>query len=258
MLLLPVIMLLFCVIMVIGIISSSLSNVANGGQVIYNEAEFQDYANTQYAAAFGESTAYEDNILLVFLTNEAADGYYTIAWVGDNVKGDINYMFGDETSEYGVAVLGNINSQYYAYSLDSNLADVVDSMTARIERLGFESSFKRESDRSVMTEPQLVNYTELDLTEATVLPSLKNFTEKTGIPLVIVVEDMEEVFGKTITEVDWFSVVAVLIFAAVAIYMIVGAVRSRKNSQTGKNNNQSNGGNTDNNGGEYYNSYEYR
>ena len=65
------------------------------GGIAYDEATMQDYANDKYMQYFGSSSAVEDNILLVMLTNEECDGYYTIAWVGDNIDSSINNMFGE-------------------------------------------------------------------------------------------------------------------------------------------------------------------
>lgn len=246
----PIIMLVVASMFLFGVIGSSFSTVANGGRVVYDEAAFQDYANTQYAAAFGSSSAYEDNLLLVFLTNEEADGYYSIAWIGDNVKSEISNMFGDETTEFGVVVLGNINSEYYAYSLDSNLANVVDTMTSHISRLGLESSFKKQTDRSSMAEPMFINNTSFSMTKDTVEDALDEFTATTGIPIVIVVEDMEEVFGKTVTTTDWSGIILSIGFIALAIFLIVKAIKERKNTNNGNNN-----GTNSQNG---YNSYEYK
>lgn len=254
MLVAPIIMLIFSLVFLFASVSSSFAVLSDGGRVVYDEAAMQEYANVQYASAFGDSSAYEDNLLLVFLTNEEADGYYTIAWVGDNVKPEISYMFGDETTEYGVTVLGNINRDYYAYSLDSNLADIVDSMRVKIGRLGLDSSFRRDSDRTELAAPLFVNNTALALTEATVMPALAAFTEQTGIPIAIVVEDMEEVFGKTVTGIDWFGLLVALAFVAVAIFLIAQAFKNKKNASSSK---QENNGNSDNNDGGYYNSYEY-
>lgn len=162
--------------------------------IVYSEETMQDYANEKYKEYFGSSTAYEDNILLVFLTNDACDGYYTIAWVGDNIISEINNMFGEYT-EYGQILSNTINSNYYAYSLDTNLADAMTQMTLAVSSENFDSSFRQQSDRSVMTESKIVNLTSLDLTEETVNSSLQHFTELTEIPCVIVVDSVEKVFG---------------------------------------------------------------
>lgn len=169
--------------------------IVNG--IVYDEATMQDYANVKYQKYFGSSSAVEDNILLVMLTNEACDGYYTIAWVGDNVADEINTMFGEYT-EYGDELYNNID-EYFAYSLDSDLADVVKAMTQHIEALGLSSSFNFESDRSNLADSKFVNMTTMDLTPEIVNTALEEFTDKTGIPMVIVVDSAEKVFGVTTT-----------------------------------------------------------
>ncbi len=161
--------------------------------VVYDEATMQDYANVKYQKYFGNTSATEDNILLVFLTNEECDGYYTIAWVGDNVDYSINEMFGEYT-EYGDALYNNVD-EYFGYSLDTDLASVVKEMTQHIESLGLSSSFNWESDRSNLADPKFVNTTTMDLTPEIVNNALEEFTAKTGIPMVIVVDSAERVFG---------------------------------------------------------------
>ncbi len=162
--------------------------------VVYDEGTMQDYADEKYQQYFGTSSAYEDNILLVFLTNEAADGYYTIAWVGDNIDYSINAMFG-EYSEYGDALYQHINTDYFGYSLDTDFARVIDEMTKSIEALGLTSSFVGESDKSAVAESKFVNLTGFELTADVVDSALNNFTAKTGIPCVTVVDYAERVFG---------------------------------------------------------------
>ncbi len=168
--------------------------------IIYDEATMQDYANVKYNKYFGNTSATEDNILLVFLTNEACDGYYTIAWVGDNIDYDINEMFGEHTL-YGTSLYQNIDD-YYAYSLDTDLAQVIKDMTEQIASLGLATSFNMESDHSRMSEPKLVNQTSMDLNYEVVNSALSEFTDKTGIPIVIVVDYAEKVFAESSVTVD--------------------------------------------------------
>ncbi len=163
--------------------------------VIYDEGTMQDYANTRYKEVFGAYGNYEDNILLVFLTNEEADGYYTIAWVGDNIKTEINEMFG-EYSEYGKYLTEYINTDYYAYTLDMNLSDVVTAMTKSISEAKLGSSFRVDYDHDKAAESRLYNYdTRLDISKEVVDDALQKFTTTTGIPCVIVVDSAERVFG---------------------------------------------------------------
>lgn len=250
----PIIILLVVGILLFGIIGSAISNVANGGIISYDEQVFQQYADKRYAEEFSASSAYEDNLLIVFLANEEADGYYAIAWVGDNIRGEINEMFGDETTAFGYTMRGSINSEYYAYSLDSNLASVMEKMTAKITALGLTSSFRSQSDRSRTVASHMTNHTELPLAQTVVDGSCQSFTEATGIPVVIVVDTMENVFGKTLPMSDIFIVLVLVAVAVVAIVIIIKRVKNnRNNGGNDNNNNANNGGNYNRNNN--YNRY---
>lgn len=162
--------------------------------IVYDEATMQDYANSRYEEVFGAYDGYEDNILLVFLTNDEADGYYTIAWVGDNIRSEINEMFGEYTA-YGQYLDEYINDTYYAYSLDTDLAEVVAAMESSITAMNFDSSFRKAPASVEGKKSEIINYTNLDLTKELVDDFLISFTENTGIPMVIVVDRAETVFG---------------------------------------------------------------
>ena len=216
-----------------------------GQEDMYNEATMQDYANDKYMQYFGSSSAVEDNILLVFLTNEACDGYYTIAWVGDNIADDINYMFGEYT-EYGDALYNNVD-EYFAYSLDSDLADVIETMTNHITDLGLSSSFYWESDRSNLADSKFVNMTSMDLTTEIVHRAITDFTAKTGIPMVIVVDSAEKVFGAVTTTDNTVTVepavpkinttliitiAVIVVFFAVAVGVYIWTNKSKSKAKT--------------------------
>ncbi len=160
----------------------------------YDEGTMQDYANEEYKKAFGDYEGYEDNILLVFLANETADGYYTIAWVGDNVKTEINEMFGEYT-EYGEYMNQYINTNYYGYTLDNNLADVIRAMEMSIIDRNLGSSFRSEAALTEGKTSGLINYTDFDIAKDVVDDAAESFAKSTGIPLVIVVDMAERVFG---------------------------------------------------------------
>lgn len=163
-------------------------------QFIYDENAFQDYADSVYAEEFGNSTAYEDNILLVFLTeDDQYYEYYYIAWVGDHITTDINYMFGNEETELGVAVSNAITTASYKYSLDANIAQIINTMEQNISELNTDSSFNCDENH-IQTQSHLTNKTTLKLTEQTVNDALNSFTESTGIPIVVVVDDISDVF----------------------------------------------------------------
>ena len=253
--LLPVILIFFAVVMLISAIGGNLvierepapndTYYDSGLSVQYDENVFQDYANTQYEAAFGQSSAYEDNILLVFLTeDEEYYDYCYIAWVGDHIETDINYLFGSDETELGQAISDSVNAASYKYSLDSDLARVVQTMQKHVASLGLPGSFQCDENRS-RSRSYLINDSTLDLTEDTVNTALQSFTDATGIPMVIVVEDMADVFGRSQSisdfeghtdnidaprqsEISAFSVVIAICLAALAVWLIVRAIRKRR------------------------------
>lgn len=187
---------------VVGINSNDIKDWASDFQIEdtynedggYSESLFQEYTNDKYQEIFGKTTCYEDNILVVFLTTDANDGYYTIAWVGDNLRYEVTDLFGNEQTALGDAMSDSI-SDYHGYSLGSNLAQVVDKMTDSVTGLGLDSPYKSEADRSTVAESKVYNYSNCEFTEDTVNTSLKNFTDKTGITFCIVVENETTVFG---------------------------------------------------------------
>lgn len=215
--------------------------------IIYDEATMQDYANEKYMQYFGDSSAVEDNILLVFLTNEEADGYYTIAWVGDNINYEINSMFGEYT-EYGDALSQYINTNYFGYSLDTDFVSVINEMTQKINDLGLSSSFVSESDKSgVIPESKFANLTGFELSTEIVDAALKVFTERTGIPCVIVVDYAEKVFNyvgsqsgeqvvtsATVSSGFGIGVIALIAIVTVGIIVAIIVINNKKKPKTKK------------------------
>lgn len=239
MMMMPIIVLLIAgslILSVVGSVGSSISNVSSGGQIRYNEQTMQNYADKQYAVEFGKAEEYEDNILLVFLVDEGYDGYYTIAWVGDNIKSDINDMFGNEYTEYGREMKENIPS-YFENSLGRNLASVVDGMTDNIVNLGLKSSFIKNTTSPGNYKSHLTNNSSLAINNETVNRALEEFTEETNIPIVIVVDDIDNVFEKTINGGDIFTILIAVIISGFAIYFIVRAIKDKNDNKNKTSNN---------------------
>ena len=228
----PIILILIVISMlfsVFGSVGGAVSNVANGGHVVYDEGKFQDYANAQYAREFNDAAEIEDNILIVFLTDESREGYYTIAWVGDNIAIDINEMFGNEYTEFGYEMIGSISS-YYEYSLSKNLASVVDGMTDAVVNLDLKSSFDIESGSPAGYVSHVTNHSTLSVNEETINRALTDFTAETDIPIVIVIEDMEEVFDKKVAGSDIFTILLAVAIGGVAVYLIIRAFKEKNDN----------------------------
>lgn len=231
MLFVPVILILIVVSLlfsVFGSFGSAISNVANGGDYSYSEEQMQNYANRQYATEFNAAKEYEDNILIVFLVDEEREGYYTIAWVGDNIRYEINNLFGNQSTPFGQHMLAGV-SGYYEYSVSKNIATVVDEMTNEVVNLRLESSFDKNYGSPDGYESHITNHSSLEINDETVNRALTDFTKETDIPIVIVVEDMGEVFDKNIASGDLITVIMAVIIGGIAIYLIVIAVKGKNN-----------------------------
>lgn len=208
----------------------------NGSLIVYDEDKMQDYAYEQYVQEFGApeaADAYEDNLLLVFLTNETATDYYYIAFVGDNLVDDVADLFGNEYTALGRALTYEIPSDF-EYSLSGDLAAVMENMADEIVDLRLESPYYELTDHSGAVESHLTNRSSLHLNEATVLRGLTTFTEQTGIPAVIVIGSMEEVLGTgTENGGGGLSVALPIIFGVVLIVVAVLIVRAMRRRDQG-------------------------
>ena len=227
----PVLLLVIVISMLGTIVWGSYNNVANGGIISYDEGTFQDYADIEYNKAFGNSDAYEDNILIVVLVNEETDYYYYIPWGGNNLDNEIYELF-DVGGAFDAAMSGSIQN-YYAHSLDEDLIRVIETMTRKIDNLGLESSFKKTYSHENSPASHLENYTDLSMNKGTVDDALEEFTVQTDIPIVLVVEDMEDVFGKSLPTGDIVILVVLSVLGIVAIVSIVRVIKDRSKFKQG-------------------------
>ena len=160
-------------------------------------------------------------------------------------------MFGNEQTEFGRAIEASVNMNSYKYSLDSNLAQVMSTMSKRISALGLESSYHCDEDHSDV-KSHLTNKTSMQLTESTVNSALEEFTEATGIPVVIVVDDIEDVFEKGIPSDTYISILISAVFIFIAVMIIISIVKSRKNNPKNNGNGNTNTNGNNYGGGGYY------
>ncbi len=222
------------------------------GMYNYDENAIQDYANGQYNAIFGSSDAYEDNILLVFLAED--DEYYDyayIAWVGDHIDMKITDMFGNEYTQFGQSVNARLGVSSYKYSIGKNIAQIVTDMESEVSSLGLSSSFYCNEAREDAVV-KLVNNTEMEISSEMVLASIESFTESTGIPVAVVVEDMGDVFTRTGA---LSSMMPVIIVAIIIVVVVVAMLKKNGKNKTSPDN--QNGQNGHYNTGDGYGNYNY-
>ena len=200
----------------------------------YDEATMQASADRVYAQCFKNDATYEDNILLYVLVDEDCKQLCYIAWVGDNIVTDISDLFGNDYTELGHAIYSNV-PEYYAYSIDSNLAAVVEDMSGYIGKMGLSSSFKKQPAMAASpSESKLVALRVGEdagklpsITASTVNTALEEFTEKTGIRIVVAVDYIDNVFGREGMSGD--AILLIGIVAIIIIVIVVVSVSSAKN-----------------------------
>lgn len=229
---LPAMLVLFAIVILFTMVIGAFSAISGGGMTDYNEKEFQDYAFAQYDAVYGDVDAYEDNILIVFLSNEDADEYYYIAVVGNHIKTDVTDMFGAERTALGAALERNINVNGYWYTLHTNLRgaieDLGDSVTSLRTTYYFTGTCKDDPHTS---KSVLVNRTEMNISEETVNDALAEFTERTGISMSIVVDDMDEVLGVDYTQMIIGIIIIVVLVGGALLYFGYGMSRRKRGEQ---------------------------
>ncbi len=234
MLLAPIILFVLVVALLVGTIVNTVSIVAQGGIIQYDEAAFQEYADAEYAKAFkGAPECYEDNLLIVFTVYEGYEGYECIAWTGNNIHYRINEMMGSEGSAFYQIVRGSINENYYKNSLTQDFKAMIGKLGDEIEAENLNSSFTdKTTDHTNAVESHLVNRTELMIDEQIVDAALQGFTEETGIPVVIVVDTGEAVFGKTIPAINIVVLILLVPATVFLAYVIIrNLVRKGKNKR---------------------------
>ena len=249
----PIILVLFALIIFASTFGNAITAFREGGVVVYNEDAMYTYAMDQYREEYAAATggSYEDNILVVLLVDDACEQYAFYGLVGWHVESRIDEMFGNEHSVLGRALDSSMSS-YYKNALPRGIANTVDRLTSEVTSLGLPKSHTCSDTHTGVTS-HLTNRSELAIEASIVNDALIRFTEATDIPVVIVVDEMEDVFGRTMP----FEYVMILLFGvallAIGIYLIVRAMKGNKKNGGDGGNRYTNDGNGGNGSG--YSSY---
>ncbi len=167
-------------------------------------------------------------MIVLLVEDENYYDYNFIAWVGNDIKKDVNMLFGSESSRLGEAIRKSaINQENYKYALTQGIAQVIETMEDEVDKLNLESSFNCNEARSGV-KSHITNLTSISISAATVDAALERFTESTGIPIAVVVDYQENVFGRSISAPDIFSLLIAIGLIVLTIVLIVKAVKSRK------------------------------
>ncbi len=229
----PMICMVLAIVMIIGLIGGGLATLFRGGNVVYNEEKFHEYANRQYATIYDPSSAtYEDNVLIVFLIyneGEEYNNYKAIGWVGDNLKTEVNVLFGGDGSALAYAMRSSVNTNSYRYSLGSNLTQMTETMQAGISSMNLETAYRtQKAEKHEAGKIYNRSNSDIQFNEGTVNDALKNFTDSTDISMSIVIADAKDVFGKSLNTSAILALLLCIILIVYAVVAIVRYVKRRK------------------------------
>ena len=223
----PVILVMFLLVFLLSMCQNGVE-ISTGDE--YNEELLNDYADDQYALHFSKNGAYEDNLLIVVLTTENNSDFYYIAWKGDHLAPEIVQLMGNNATALGKTMNNSINESNYKYSLDSDLANVLNTMTDKITALSLDKSFTCSESRQV--KGTFVNNTDLPMTESTLQAALDHFAATTGIPTALVVEDATDVFVTEEHSIDGLNLPGGTILLVVVIGIVVIILLTTKQKPT--------------------------
>ena len=215
---------IFAMVFIASFFSGGVSYDPNGN-IIYDEAIFQSYANSQYFTAFSETDNYEENILIVFTVYEGYDGYECIPWGGNEIDYEINEMFGD----YFQSCVKNAIPGYYEYALPSGFKSILGKMANKVATVTGAPAGDVDTSFS-----KLYNNSELVVDPTEINKALVDFTNKTGINIAIVIDDGIDVFGEQ--EGDVFGAIIGLIFIVGFVVVIIFSMKKKSSSNSSNKN----------------------
>ncbi len=206
-------------------ISGMITDIAKGGSYQWDESALQLYAGEQYGAIYTDVETHEDNLMILFLADPEDDYTYAyIGWVGDNLNERVYNMFGNEYTELGRAFADKM-PEMYQNSLPKNLALVINEME---DEIGAGDHFVTPPEKAPIA-PKFVNNSSIPITRNTVETALNSFYEETGISMSLVVSNVGDVFEKGYDSSTIIMLIVGIALLALAIFLIVRAVKDRKN-----------------------------
>ncbi len=248
---LPIIILVLAGIFLISSILSLVSVIAQGGVVEFNLQKFKDYSYAEYTAAFSDESPedYEYNLLLVFSTREGYDEYYTIAQVGNYLIDDVHYAF-EENGPYHASIERSLQAENYNESLDRDLYSIITALTSTVKSYGDPYLRQRPKTPTVPESKVIEKDENLEFTGEMTKEAVAKFTEETGIPLVLVIEDEEDIFGKGVPA---HIIISGVISLGISVFCIVWIVKSAKAKKQAKKEAENKQNGTDYNDPRYWN-----
>lgn len=222
------ILLMLMMVMAFDLVAASLSALVHGGGVFYDEEVFQEYVEERYAAEFAGEPA-EDNLLIVILTEPGCFDYHYMVKVGGHIDPKVADLFVAESSEFGSVLRDRLYKENYEKSMGSHLTKLMSIMEYKVGDVRDTRVLTCDEESSFIA--RFANDSELQISQKTVDRAVESFSSYSTVSTVLVVADMEDVFGKTFPPK---VIVTLLILAALlagAVILIVYTIRNKDRFQ---------------------------
>ena len=223
----PIIILVIATAILIYNLVSLIGVLVNGGEIVYDQTVLDEYVSKAYNGAYETSSAKESGLAIIFFHNEDTNAVEYLVSPGSNISSYVTEIFGTE-SEFGKYLNENVHKDSYKETLASDLSSAIIHMADKVAELDLISNFVKNHDLSNMPVSHLVDNTAFALDASTVNSALNTFTEATGIPVVMVVDSAEAVFGRTIPTTDILMVVLILVVIGLVTASMVKKIKAYK------------------------------
>ena len=204
------------------------------GRPSYEDSDFQDYCHEIYYDEFSSYGATEDYLLLVIATEDFNYyDYYYMAFAGDHISADVRNMLGDNSSVLGKAFSTYINSSSYKYSLDVDIVAALDKVANTISSRNDIYTCKENHSQY---QSRFENKTSIELDAEQLNEAAKSFTNKTGIPMLLIVDEINNVY-EIVHSVEAFFVpificIMLLVFVGSGTFLLVKSLKNIKRNKT--------------------------
>lgn len=226
--------------------------LVKGGEIVYEEVALTNYVDGVYNGQFKKhngkvvegKNAQQSGIAILFFYNEDKGIIEHTVKMGTNVSSKVQAAFSGETSAMNKYLTEKVNKEGRKDSLAKVLTGLMKELGEEIDGYDLTSPFvqkteldkvpasaaiimpvekKNEKAQPLTTEDGTALMSVAD--EATLSKAMVEFTNKTGIPVVMSIDTSVRAFGRTIPTSDIFMVVLLMVVLALCIVNLVKKIR---------------------------------
>lgn len=210
--------------------NQSSGDLLTDGKAVYDKKKMNEYIKTNYENEFKDSATYEDNIILFFLYNEDYNEYLLDFYIGYDLSTSIYKYLNTYSNSSNFD--RNFDTSNCDDDIEKNLSNVINEITINLDN-NFDEYLKcNHTNDEYISKVTNSSHSELDITE--IERSLINFTDTTGLSIVLVIDSMENVFGKT-KDINYEFLIIfgtiVLCFLMMMVYAFIIVIKNTLNDK---------------------------